>query len=147
MPLTGLEKTLHLHENRQKILTLSILWQHMKYFIFALLTLPSILLSDERPSNGTHRVFQFENEFVKVWKTVILPHEPLKFHRHDHPRVVVALKGGTLKKIEESGEISDLLFETGKAYWLSEDPENTFHGDINQSNEPIEVMVIEMRHS
>jgi beta-alanine degradation protein BauB len=100
----------------------------------------------EEPSQiGTHRVFQFENEHVRVWKTIIMPNQPLKMHRHDCARVVVGLKGGSLSKIEETGEISELNFETGKAYWLTEDPPGTLHSDINESNEPIEVMVIEIK--
>ncbi len=59
----------------------------------------------------THRVLQFENEHVKVWKTVIMPHQPLNMHRHECARVVVGLKGGSLTKIEESGEQSELIFE------------------------------------
>lgn len=93
----------------------------------------------------THRVFQFENEQVKVWKTVIMPQQPLTMHRHDRARIVVGLKGGTLTKIEQTGEVSALHFDTGKAYWLSEDPPGTLHGDINESDEPIEVMVIELK--
>jgi hypothetical protein len=31
---------------------------------------------------------------VKVWKSVVLPNQPLTMHRHDHPRVIIALKGG-----------------------------------------------------
>ena len=92
----------------------------------------------------THRVFQFENEHVKVWKTVIMPNQPLKMHRHESPRVVVGLQGGTLTKIESTGETSELTFETGKAYWLDEDPPGTLHADRNESDEPIIVMVIEM---
>lgn len=93
----------------------------------------------------THRVFQFENEHVRVWKTVIMPNQPLKMHRHDCSRVIVGLKGGSLTKIEDTGETSQLVFETGKAYWLNEDAPNTLHGDINESDEPIEVMVIEIK--
>jgi quercetin dioxygenase-like cupin family protein len=103
---------------------------------------------DSTPSSTqsqTHRIPQIENEHVRVWKTVIMPHQPLKMHRHDCPRVVVALKGGALMKIKETGEFSDLVFETGKAYWLDKDPPNTRHADVNQSEEPIEVMVIEIR--
>ena len=36
---------------------------------------------------------------------------------------------------------------TGKAYWLTKDPPGAFHGDINESDEPIEVMVIEVKIS
>jgi len=95
--------------------------------------------------NITHRDIQFENDYIKVWKTIIMPYQPLKMHRHDCSRVVIALKGGCLTKIEETGEKSQLIFETGKAYWLAKDPPGTLHGDINTSNEPIEVMVIEFK--
>lgn len=116
-------------------------------FLFAsILSLSIPLIGEENtPSQSTHRVPQFENEHVKVWKTVIMPNQPLKMHRHDCKRVVVGLKGGSLTKIEETGEISELKFETGKAYWLEEDPPGTLHGDINESEDPIEVMVIEVK--
>lgn len=95
---------------------------------------------------ATHRELQFENEFVKVWKTVITPNDPLKLHRHNEARVVVGLKGGELQRIEETGEMSKLIFETGKAYWLGPDPQGMLHGDINLSDESIEVMVIEIKN-
>lgn len=106
----------------------------------------AFLQSEEGIENvTTHRVFQFENEHVRVWKTVIMPRQPLKMHRHDCARVIVGLKGGSLTKLEETGETSELLFETGKAYWLNEDPPNTLHGDVNESDQPVEVMVIEIK--
>lgn len=89
--------------------------------------------------------FSLKNENVKVWKTIIFPNQPLKMHRHDRSRVVVGLKGGVLTKIEDTGEESEFVFESHKAYWLDEDPPNTLHADINESNEPIEVMVIELK--
>ncbi len=113
---------------------------------FLMIVFCYFLHSEESLDNPkTHRVFQFENEHVRVWKTVIMPHQPLKMHRHDCARVIVGLKGGSLTKIEETGETSELVFESGKAYWLNEDPPNTLHGDVNESNEPIEVMVIEIK--
>lgn len=117
-----------------------------RQFLLFTIAICAVLIGEE-PSEqlGTHRVFQFENEHVRVWKTIIMPNQPLKMHRHDCSRVVVGLKGGALTKIEQSGEISTLNFETGAAYFLAEDPEGTLHGDINESNEPIEVMVIEIK--
>lgn len=91
------------------------------------------------------RELQFENEKVKVWKTTIPSHDKLKMHRHEHARVVVGLKGGKLERVEEDGKKSDLIFETGKAYWLLADPEGQLHGDVNVSSHPIEVMVIEFK--
>ena len=29
---------------------------------------------------------QFENENVRVWKSIILPNQPLTLHRHEHGR-------------------------------------------------------------
>lgn len=114
-------------------------------FLTASICTLSIYANESAAPQTTHRVPQFENDTVQVWKTVIMPHQPLKMHRHDHARVVVGIKGGTLKKIEEDGRVSDLVFETGKAYWLEADPEEELHGDINESEEPIEVMVIEFK--
>jgi hypothetical protein len=54
-------------------------------------------LQSEENAVGTHRIFQFENDQVRVWKTVIMPRQPLKMHRHDHPRIVVGVKGGDQK--------------------------------------------------
>ncbi|MBS0653596.1 MAG: hypothetical protein JSR39_08770 [Verrucomicrobia bacterium] len=119
----------------------------MKHIFLAFLLITTVCLSAEEntPQKATHRIPQFENELVKVWKTVIMPHQPLSMHRHDNDRVVVGIKGGVLKKIEQTGDISDLVLETGKAYWLTADPIGTLHADINESDEPIEVMVIEFK--
>lgn len=95
----------------------------------------------------TTRILQFENEQVKVWKTIIMPDQPLKMHRHDCDRVVVGLDGGVLTKIESTGEQSDLIFETGVAYWLTQDPIDTLHADLNETGKPIVVMVIELKQN
>jgi quercetin dioxygenase-like cupin family protein len=93
---------------------------------------------------GTRRTPQFENESVRVWKSVIAPGQPLSLHRHERGRVIVALQGGTLRIVEESGESRTVTWETGKAYWLSADPPGDRHGDINEGKAPIEVMVVEL---
>ena len=92
----------------------------------------------------TQRVAQFENEDVKVWKSLVLPNQPLTMHRHDHPRVIVALKGGTMKIVEQDGASETHVWETGKAYWLAANAPNTKHADVNAGAEPIEVMVVEL---
>jgi quercetin dioxygenase-like cupin family protein len=88
---------------------------------------------------------QLENAHVKVWKTVLAPHEQLGMHRHDHGRVLVALKGGTMTIPHDDGGAHKLVLETGKAYWLDADPPGKLHGDANDSDRPIEVMVVEMK--
>ena len=93
---------------------------------------------------GTQRFPQFENEDVKVWKSVVYPNAPLTMHRHDHPRVIIALKGGTMKIVEKTGESEEHPWETGHAYWLPANPADTQHADVNAGKDPIEVMVVEL---
>jgi quercetin dioxygenase-like cupin family protein len=94
---------------------------------------------------ATRREPQFENDQVRVWKSIIMPNQPLSMHRHEHGRTIVALVGGTLKIVEESGPSRSVTWETGKAYWLGPDPPGTRHADVNESDKPIEVIVVEMK--
>jgi quercetin dioxygenase-like cupin family protein len=96
---------------------------------------------------GTGREPQFENAEVKVWKSTVLPNAPLPLHRHEHPRVIVALHGGIMKILEESGQSESHEWQTGKAYWLPANPAGTRHQDVNVSDEPIEVMVVELQNA
>jgi hypothetical protein len=95
----------------------------------------------------TQRTPQFENDDVKVWKTVVMPHAPLTMHTHEHPRVIVALAGGTMKIVNEDGTSQTEQWETGKAYWLSAAEGKKRHADANQGEKPIEVMVIELKNA
>ena len=94
----------------------------------------------------TRREPQFENENVRVWKSIIMPNQPLTLHRHEFGRTIVTLKGGTLDIVDASGKTTkQVVWETGKAYWLDKDPAGEQHGDINRGKEPMEVIVVEMR--
>ena len=93
----------------------------------------------------TGREPQFENTEVKVWKSLVLPNNPLPFHRHEHPRVIIALNGGTMKILEETGQSEMHEWQTGKAYWLPANPPGTRHQDVNVGDKPIEVMVVELQ--
>lgn len=94
----------------------------------------------------SQRFPQFENEDVKVWKSVVVPNSPLTLHRHDHPRVIVALQGGTMKIEQKDGPTETHVWESGKAYWLPANPPNTLHVDVNAGDKPIEVIVVELKH-
>jgi quercetin dioxygenase-like cupin family protein len=112
--------------------------------------LPVLLLllsaSSARPQqSATRRIPQLENASVRVWKSVIAPGQPLSMHRHEAGRVIVALSGGTLKVVKESGASQSHTWEAGKAYWLPADPPGELHGDVNEGAAPIEVMVIELK--
>jgi hypothetical protein len=65
-------------------------------------------------------------------------------HRHDHPRVIIALSGGTMKIVEQGGSSEEHVWETGKAYWLPANSPGTMHADVNAGDKPIEVMVVEL---
>jgi hypothetical protein len=95
----------------------------------------------------TAREPQFENTEVKVWKSVVLPNDPLPLHRHEHPRVIIALAGGTMKILQDSGQSEIHQWQTGKAYWLPSNPPGTLHQDINIGEKPIEVIVVELQNA
>jgi hypothetical protein len=89
---------------------------------------------------------QFENAKVKVWKSIILPNQPLTLHRHEHGRALIALKGGTIQVVDEAGKTLDTYrWEDGKAYWLDADPPGKMHGDVNEGPGTIEVIVVELQ--
>lgn len=97
-------------------------------------------------TSQTRREPQFENENVRVWKSIIMPNQPLSLHRHEFGRTIVVLKGGALDIVDAAGKtMKTLQWETGKAYWLDKDPAGQQHGDLNRGKEPIEVIVVEMR--
>lgn len=97
-------------------------------------------------ANQTQRFPQFENDEVKVWKSIVMPNAPLAMHRHEHPRVIIALHGGRMNIVQENGPTDMQNWETGKAYWLPANPPNTQHADVNAGDKPIEVMVVELKH-
>lgn len=106
-----------------------------------------VMAVQNQPTTGTRREPQFENDQVRVWKSIIMPNQPLALHRHDHGRTIIALKGGTLDVVDGSGKtIKKMTWETGKAYWLDVDPPGEQHGDLNKGTAPMEVIVVEMRH-
>lgn len=99
----------------------------------------------QQQASATRREPQFKNSNVEVWKSIIMPNQPLALHRHDLGRTIVALKGGTLDVVDKDGKtMKQMVWETGKAYWLDADPPGELHGDMNRTKEPIEVIVVQM---
>lgn len=94
----------------------------------------------------TRREPQFENGRVKAWKSIILPDQPLRLHRHENGRALIALTDGTLDVVNEEGETVDTYeWEAGKAYWLDKDPPDVLHGDLNKGPGTIQVIVVELK--
>jgi|ERR1700731_3945793 len=104
------------------------------------------VMHSQQAASQTGRTPQFENDDVKVWKSVVLPNAPLNMHHHDHPRVIIALRGGTMKIVQQDGTSEEHVWETGKAYWLPANPPDTMHADVNAGEAPIEVMVVDLKH-
>ncbi len=88
---------------------------------------------------------QFENDQVCVSKVVVEGKEEIGLHRDALPRVVIALKGGTITRLESNGEKVDVHFPKGKAIYLLADLENELHKGVNNSDEPIEVITIQLK--
>ena len=100
----------------------------------------------QQSSSATRREPQFENDQVRVWKSIILPKQPLVLHRHEHGRVLIALTDGQLEVVDHSGkQIGSYDWKAGKAYWLDADPPGQQHADLNQTGKPIEVIVVELK--
>src|SRR4026209_2682509 len=107
-----------------------------------LLAICAVISSPQQ--NQTRRVPQFDNDEVKVWKSIVLPNQPLSMHRHDHPRVIIALAGGQMKIVEQTDASETHNWDTGQAYWRPANPPGKFHADVNISDKPIEVIVVEL---
>ena len=111
-------------------------------FVFA----AGIAVGHSQGQNQTRREPQFENEHVQVWKSIIMPNQPLALHRHDFGRTIVAIKGGTLDIVDANGKTTrQEKWESGKAYWLGVDPPGQQHGDLNRGKEPMEVIVVQLK--
>ena len=105
-----------------------------------------MMWAQQQTPSGTRREPQFENEHMKVWKSIIMPRQPLALHRHEKGRALIALKGGQLKVVDKDHRTIDTYdWESGKAYWLDADPPGQMHGDLNDTAEPIEVIVVELK--
>jgi beta-alanine degradation protein BauB len=115
--------------------------------LFAATLLPAFQTASPQstPTATLQRTPQFENEDVAVWRTVVPPNAPLTMHTHQHPRVIVALAGGTMKVVYEDGTSEMHEWETGKAYWLPASEGQKRHADVNTGTKPIEVMVVELK--
>lgn len=101
--------------------------------------------AQQQPS-GTRREPQFENAHVQVWKSIIMPKQPLTQHRHELGRALIALTDGQLKVIDPNGKLlTTYNWQKGKAYWLDADPPGQTHADVNETDKPIEVIVVQLK--
>ena len=96
---------------------------------------------------ASRREPQFENSEVQVWKSIVMPNQPLALHRHDHGRALISLNGGTLNVVDGTGKVMDVYkLEAGKAIWLEADKAGTQHADVNPGKAPVEVIVVQLKN-
>ena len=117
-----------------------LFWRGVLVLVSAVVTMA------QQSDSATRRIPQFENGHVKVWKSIILPNQPLSMHRHEHSRALIALTDGNLDIVQNSGERETVHWEAGQAYWLTHDEPGTLHADVNNSDQPIEVIVVELKN-
>lgn len=112
------------------------------------LIIPNILFAEEKKEQAllTTRVPQLETDEVQVWKTIIFPKQPLKMHRNDNKRIVIALTDTELKVVNDKGESHLLKWTKGSAHLLEADRQGELHADLNESDHPMEVMVIQFKN-
>lgn len=90
---------------------------------------------------------QFENDQVSVWKSIIMPKQPLSLHRHEHGRALVALTDGQLRVVDKAGKVLDTYnLKAGTAIWLGVDPPGQMHADVNPGKRPVEVIVVQLKN-
>lgn len=100
----------------------------------------------QQKAQTSNREDQFENEYMKVWKTTVLPKAPLALHRHDHGRALVALTDGVLQVTSKEGKVLDTYnLKAGKAMWLGKDPPGQMHADVNPGRKPVQVIVVQLK--
>lgn len=88
---------------------------------------------------------QFENDQVCAAKATIMPNEEIGLHRDAYPQVVIALKGGTITRLEANGTTTDVHFPTGVAVFRDVDPPDELHKSVNLGSEPVELIIIHLK--
>ena len=101
----------------------------------------------QQQQEKSRREPQLENDQVTVWKSTVMPNQPLTLHRHEHGRVLVALTDGQLQVVDKNGKRLDTYnLKAGKSLWLSVDPPGQMHADVNPGTKPIEVIVVQLKN-
>jgi len=103
--------------------------------------------AQQQAQAASRREPQFENSHLTVWKSIVMPHQPLTLHRHDHGRALVALTDGRLDVVDKNGKVLTTYdLHAGKAMWLDVDPPGQMHADVNPGSKPVEVIVVQLKN-
>ena len=106
-----------------------------------------VAVGQQANGSASRREPQFENSEVQVWKSTVMPNQPLALHRHDHGRALISLNGGTLNVVDGTGKVMDVYkLQAGKAMWLEADQAGTQHADVNPGKTAVEVIVVQLKN-
>lgn len=97
-------------------------------------------------SCSTKRQFFIENSSVKIWKTLLCPHQKLEFHAHQFPRVIIPEEDGYLKVIYKSGKEKGISLKRKIPFFLSATQGKELHQDENLGLKPLHLTVIELKN-
>jgi quercetin dioxygenase-like cupin family protein len=90
-----------------------------------------------------HYHVEFENEFVRVIRVSIAPHEKLRLHTHpDTGAVLVHLTDQNMRLALSDGTVRSSVYPAKQVRWV--DP-GTAHQDENLSNAPLRFIRIELK--
>jgi len=90
-----------------------------------------------------HYHVEFENEFVRVIRVSMAPHEKLRMHTHpDTGAVLVHLTDQNLRLTLSDGTVRSSVYAAKQVRWV--DP-GTAHQDENLSNAPLRFIRIELK--
>ena len=103
------------------------------------------VMRSQQGATGTQRIVQFENDDVKVWKSIVVPHAPLTMHRHEHGRVIIALEGRHDEDRRAERRKRGARVGDREGLLAARECSGTMHADMNAGDQPIEVMVVEMK--
>lgn len=112
----------------------------MKKLFFALLSLYAI------EAHCLEYKILHENDSVSVSQVKIMPYEEIGLHRDSYPQIVIALQGGIITRLETDGSKEEVNFPTGQAVSREVDPVDKLHKSVNNSPNPIELLIIQLKN-
>ncbi len=90
-------------------------------------------------------VKQFENEKTTAAYVKIMPQEVIGDHYDQYPAIVVALKGGTITRLEADGSTTRVEFPTGQSVFRPAETPAQMHKSVNEGAEPIELIIVQLK--
>lgn len=92
-----------------------------------------------------HYHVELENEYVRVLRVTIGPHEKLALHKHPETgAVLVHLSDQNLRLTSADGTVRESRYKAGQIHWA---PPAAAHQDENLSDEPLRFIRVELKRA